>query len=127
MGLHTRQMAPFLEFVLQISESHGWVKIVCLYHVSFIQEEDKETESHKEDHSEARALQCKTCDKWLSNKVKLNSHIRTHTGERPFQCDFCPLSFLSESTMSAHRQDKHPADWEANKDEIKTFFTECFC
>ena len=56
MGLHTRQMAPFLEFVLQISELHGWVRIVSLYHVSFIQEEDKETESHKEDHSEARAL-----------------------------------------------------------------------
>ena len=69
--------------------------------------------------NEARELQCQTCDKWLSTKLKLNSHIRTHTGERPFQCNFCPISFLSESTMSAHRQDKHPEDWEANKDEIK--------
>ena len=69
--------------------------------------------------SEASALQCKTCDKWLSNKIKLDCHIRTHTGERPFQCDFCEASFLSEGTMSSHRQDKHPEEWEANKEQIR--------
>ena len=67
----------------------------------------------------ARELQCQTCNKWLSSKLKLNSHMRIHTGERPFNCDFCPTSFLSESTMSAHRQEKHPEEWEANKKQIQ--------
>ena len=69
--------------------------------------------------SGARALQCQTCDKWLSSKLMLKNHTRTHTGERPFICDFCRMSFFSEKTLSAHRQERHPEEWKANKDKIQ--------
>ena len=68
---------------------------------------------------EARELQCQTCEKWLSSKLKLKNHMRIHTGERPFQCNFCPMSFLSEGTMYGHQKERHPEDWETNKEQIK--------
>ena len=68
---------------------------------------------------EARELQCQTCGKWLSSKLKLKNHMRTHTGERPFQCNFCHMSFLSDNSMYTHQKDRHPEDWEANKEQIK--------
>ena len=68
---------------------------------------------------EAKELQCETCDKWLSSKLKLKNHMRTHTGERPFQCNFCHMSFLSDNSMYTHQKDRHPEEWEANKEQIK--------
>ena len=67
---------------------------------------------------EAQELQCKTCDKFFRSKKVLENHERTHTGDRPFKCDFCPKSFLSDNTMSVHRKHMHPEEWEANKDQI---------
>ena len=67
---------------------------------------------------EARKLQCQTCDKWLRSKKVLQIHLRTHTGDRPYICDFCPKSFMSKDTMSIHRKHMHPKEWEANKEQI---------
>ena len=66
----------------------------------------------------ARELQCTTCDKWLGSKLLLQNHMRTHTGERPFKCDFCPKSFFSDKSMTGHRKDRHQEEWEANKEMI---------
>ena len=67
---------------------------------------------------EAKELQCQTCEKYFRSKPVLKNHVRTHTGDRPFKCDFCPQSFLSYNTMDVHRKHMHPEEWEANKDQI---------
>ena len=68
---------------------------------------------------ESKELQCTNCDKWLGSKLKLQNHMRIHTGERPFSCDFCPKTFFSENSLYGHRRDSHREEWEANKDQIE--------
>ena len=36
-----------------------------------------------------RKYTCSICNKVFTNKQELNRHTFTHTGEKPFQCDFC--------------------------------------
>ena len=69
--------------------------------------------------SKARETQCQTCGKWMMSKLKLKAHMRTHTGERPYSCDFCPQTFMSNTTRWNHLKEKHPVEWNENKDQIK--------
>lgn len=47
---------------------------------------------------------CPVCDQ---EYLRLSPHMRTHTGERPFGCDVCPLSFNQKSTLTRHIQRRH--------------------
>ena len=45
---------------------------------------------------------CTSCDKELSDKINLNDHVRTHTGEKPLQCDKNEKPFLDKSMLMGH-------------------------
>jgi hypothetical protein len=43
---------------------------------------------------------------WLKTykaRQQLKIHERLHTGERPYECVDCPMTFMSPQSMSAHR------------------------
>ena len=56
------------------------------------------------------------CSKSYSGSTNLTIHIRSHTGERPFQCGICPLvAFTSKGNLDkhfsrCHSSGKHPYD-----------------
>jgi len=45
---------------------------------------------------------CPYCDKICDTKYKLERHVRTHTGEKPFQCEVCHVRFNQKSSLKTH-------------------------
>ena len=45
---------------------------------------------------------CNFCDKSFNNKTPFNNHIRTHTGECPYQCNLCDKSFTQNRSLKAY-------------------------
>ncbi|XP_038160838.1 zinc finger protein 341 isoform X1 [Cyprinodon tularosa] len=52
----------------------------------------------------AQKLKCNFCDKFFSKNFDLQQHIRSHTGEKPFQCIVCGRAFAQKSNVKKHMQ-----------------------
>ncbi|XP_033725333.1 zinc finger protein 57-like [Pecten maximus] len=54
-----------------------------------------------------KVRQCDLCDKLCSSKQMYERHMTTHTGERPFHCQFCPRSFSLNTLLLRHVRTIH--------------------
>ncbi|XP_033626406.1 zinc finger protein 341-like isoform X2 [Asterias rubens] len=53
---------------------------------------------------ELQRKKCSYCDKSFTKNFDLQQHIRSHTGEKPFQCIVCGRAFAQKSNVKKHMQ-----------------------
>jgi len=58
----------------------------------------------------ARGFACKYCGKPCGDKHKRITHHRIHTGERPFRCTICQMSFNTKPNWKRHSLKQHSKD-----------------
>ncbi|KAL1455082.1 hypothetical protein WDU94_009201 [Cyamophila willieti] len=56
-----------------------------------------------------KRFSCKICHKMLGSANSLDRHILIHTGERPFKCKYCSLTFTTNGNMHRHIRANHQA------------------
>lgn len=50
---------------------------------------------------------CPHCGKGFHKQQTLLNHIRTHTGEKPFECKLCDACFSQKNTLTSHVRSVH--------------------
>ncbi|XP_045509043.1 zinc finger protein 615-like isoform X1 [Colias croceus] len=50
---------------------------------------------------------CSICGRAFQTNRLLQNHMRTHTGERPFHCEFCTASFTQKYALVSHTRAIH--------------------
>ena len=54
--------------------------------------------------------ECELCGKEFINSINLTEHYLIHTGDKPYKCEICKLSFRHKSKYGSHKRLHEPVN-----------------
>ncbi|XP_048097423.1 zinc finger protein 341 isoform X1 [Alosa alosa] len=79
---------------------------LCKYEKVIIPKRSRRTKKDQQEQVKGKIqrLKCDFCEKVFTKNFDLQQHIRSHTGEKPFQCIVCGRAFAQKSNVKKHMQ-----------------------
>jgi uncharacterized Zn-finger protein len=55
-----------------------------------------------------KSYACTICSTYTTKRIyNITRHVRSHTGEKPFQCSYCPYAAIERGTLRNHIEKNH--------------------
>ena len=79
--------------------------------VSFASSVDRKAsvDTHERTHTGEKPFGCHICDNKFNHSKTWDVHILSHTGEKPFSCSLCEKKFRQRPHVRKHMKSAHPA------------------
>lgn len=106
-------------------EEEGCAKpFVCPHNCGKSYSQKSSLNAHVRTHTGDKPFECPDCGKTFSRKPSMKRHRLSHTGERPFECTICSKRFSRKDVLYSHIQRTH-SKMDGNSHKAFAIETQC--